>query len=364
MTRVAVDAMGGDQAPEPIVRGAISAARDFGIEVILVGQPDVVRECLAAHQASLPVVAASEVIRMDDQPAQAVKARRDSSIVVGLRLIRTGEADAFISAGNSGAVMAGALLHLGRIRGIDRPAIASPFPTVDNKAAILIDAGANTECEPMNLLEFAYLGAAYVERVFGVKRAKVGLVSNGEEPTKGSELVKQAHKLLAASDLEFVGNIEGKDVPKHYADVIVTDGFTGNVMLKLAEGVAEFIVDQTRTALTSTWYYALAGLVAKPAFRKLARRIDHAEFGGAPLLGVNGAVLIAHGRADERAICNGIRAAAQMAREDVVGAIQAQIQGRVERGGLQRGGLRNRLAKTFRHGSPASDNHAGPAPES
>jgi glycerol-3-phosphate acyltransferase PlsX len=356
--------MGGDHAPEPIVRGAINAAREFGIEVVLVGQPDVVNKCLTAHRASLPVVAASEIIRMDDQPAQAVRARRDSSLVVGLRLVRQGEADAFISAGNSGAVMAGALLHLGRVRGIERPAIATPFPTIDNKAAILIDAGANTECEPSNLLEFAYLGVAYVERVFGVKRPRVGLVSNGEEPTKGTDLVKEAHQLLAASDLEFVGNIEGKDIPKHYADVVVTDGFTGNVMLKLAEGVAEFIVGQTRAALTSTWYYSLAGLVAKPAFRKLARRLDHAEFGGAPLLGVNGAVLIAHGRADERAICNGIRAAAQMAREDVVGAIQAHIHGRVERGGAQRGGLRNRIAKTFRHGAPPVDNHAATPPES
>ncbi|HEX2172451.1 MAG TPA: phosphate--acyl-ACP acyltransferase, partial [Dehalococcoidia bacterium] len=241
----------------------------------------------------------------------------------------------------------------GRIRGIDRPAIASAFPTTAHKRAVLIDSGANIECEPANLLEFAYLGVAYVERVFDVKRPKVGLVSNGEEPGKGTDLVKQVHKLLAASDLDFVGNIEGKDVLKYHADVVVTDGFTGNVMLKLAEGVAEFFLGEVRQSLRSAWHYKLAGLVARPAFRALARRVDSAEMGGAPLLGVNGAVLIAHGRSDERAIRNAIRSAALMAEQDVAGAIRAHIASRIERGSL-----RHRLSKTFRHGGGAASETA------
>ena len=344
MTKVAVDAMGGDHAPGEIVRGAVAAAREFGIDVVLVGQPDVIRRCLRADHADLPIVPASEVIAMDDHPARAVRARPDSSLVVGMRLLREGKVDAFLSAGNSGAVMAAALFQLGRIEGIERPAIASIFPTANGLRTILVDVGANPSCKPSYLLEFAYLGAAYMERVFGIEHPTIGLVSNGEEPTKGSPLVVETHQLLVESDLNFIGNVEGKDVVKHAADVVVTDGFTGNVMLKLAEGVAESIVQLIREELRSRWYWQLAGSVARPALRNVGRRLDHAEYGGGPLLGVNGAVIIAHGRADRRAIKNGVRWVAEFAREDVVGAVRSRIRSRLSKG------IRGRLAKGFRHG--------------
>ena len=345
VAKVAVDAMGGDHAPLEIVRGAVAAVREFGVDVILVGQPDVIRKCLRADRADLPIVPASQVIGMAEHPAQAVRARPDSSLVVGMRLVHDGQAEAFLSAGNSGAVMTAALLHLGRIEGIERPAIASIFPTSNGRRSILVDAGANTFCKPSNLVEFAYLGAAYMERVFDLERPTVGLVSNGEEPSKGSPLVKEAHQLLAHSDLNFIGNVEGKDVVNYAADVIVTDGFTGNVMLKLAEGVADSLVQLIRAELRSRWYWQLAGAVARPALRNVGRRLDHAEYGGAPLLGVKGAVVIAHGRADRRAIRNGVRWVAEFAREDVVGAVRDHVGSRLAKG------FRGRLAKGLRHGT-------------
>lgn len=345
MTRVAVDAMGGDHAPREVVRGAVAAVREFGLTVVLVGQPEVIRGCLRDEGADLPIVPASDVIAMDEHPSQAVRSRPDASLVVGMRLVRDGEADAFLSAGNSGAIMAAALFQLGRIEGIARPAIGSIFPTIKGQRAILVDAGANASCKPSYLLDFAHLGSAYMERVYGIAHPTIGLISNGEEPTKGSPLVLEAHQLLVASDLNFIGNVEGKDVVGHAADVYVTDGFTGNVMVKLAEGVAAHIVQLLKEELRSRWQYRLAAAVAMPAFQRVARRLDHAEYGGGPLLGVNGAVLIAHGRADQRAIKNAIRAVSEMASQDVVGAVRAHLGGRLTTG------FRQRLTKGFRHGT-------------
>lgn len=347
MTKVAVDALGGDHAPAEIVRGAVAAVREFGIDVVLVGPPAILKDCLRSDGADLPIVPATESIGMDELPAQAVRSKPDSSLVVAMRLVRDGSADAFLSAGNSGAVYAAALFDLGRIEGIERPAIGSPFRGARNTPGILIDSGANTVCKPSYLLDFAYLGAAYLERVRDVKHPAIALISNGEEASKGSPLVLEARDLLAGSDLKFIGNVEGKDVLKGPAHVYVTDGFTGNVLLKTAEGVAEYIGDELRREIRSRWYFKLAGAILRPAFRAVFDRIDPAESGGAPLLGVNGAVLIAHGRADQRAIKNGIRTVANMAEHDVVGAIRAHLAHR------ERRGFRKRLARTLRPGKSA-----------
>ncbi len=325
--RVALDAMGGDDAPRVAVAGAVAAARS-GVEVVLVGREGDVRAQLAGYTdaAGLPVdvVHAPDVVEMHEAPASAVRRKRDSSIAVATRLLVEGRADALYSAGNSGAVMAAALFTLGRIEGVHRPAIGAVVPLLSGHC-FLVDAGANVDCEAYHLLQFAQLGAAYMEHVYDVRNPRVGLVSNGEEETKGNALVQSAHALLRASDLNFVGNVEGKDITSGAADVAVCDGFTGNVMLKLAEGVQDLIFGLIRGAVSERLRYRLAGAVLRPALRGAARRLDYSEVGGAPLLGVRGAVFIGHGRSNEKAVANGIRTAAAAAGGGLLSRLQASV---------------------------------------
>lgn len=327
-TRIAVDAMGGDHGPAVIVKGAVAGARSLGCDLLLVGQPDAIREAMVATVASgvhVDVVDAEDVIGMDEHPAQAVRRKPRSSIVVALRLIKDGRADAVVSAGNSGAVMAAALMVLGRIPGIDRPAIASSMPTAASRT-LLLDLGAVADPRPANLVQFAVMGQVYVEKVVGVANPSVGLLSNGEEPTKGNALVQQVHALLVTTEgLNFVGNVEGSDIARGTIDVVVTDGFTGNVALKTAEGIARLMTELLRAEITSTLPRKLAGLLLRPAFEAVRARLDDAEIGGAALLGVNGAVIIAHGRSSARAIESAIGVAGRSAEHDLSVAIAERV---------------------------------------
>jgi glycerol-3-phosphate acyltransferase PlsX len=324
--RIVVDAMGGDRAPSVVVDGAVQAARDLGLEIVLVGQHRAVQAELDKYDTSglgLRLHSASEVIEMDEHPAAAVKAKKDSSMVVGMDLVKRREADAFFTAGNSGGALAAALFRLGRIRGIKRPALSSIFPSQTPQGySFLLDIGANADCKPEYLLQFAIMGSVYAERVLGVPNPRVAIVSNGEEEGKGNQLVQETAPLLRASPLNFVGNAEGKDVPWGLADVLVTDGFTGNVMIKLSEGVAKFLLDVLKEEITSRGVSKVGGLLAKPAFDEVRRRLDYREYGGAPLLGVDGVVIVGHGRSDALAVRNGIRMAAQTVENGVLEAIK------------------------------------------
>ena len=307
--KIVLDAMGGDHAPPVAVEGGVWAAREYGIEVILVGREDDVRRELARHDTSglsLPIVHASQVIEMEEHPAAAVKAKKDSSMVVGMDLVKRGQADAFVSAGNTGGVMAAALFRLGRIRGVRRPALSTVYPTTTG-LCFMLDVGANTDCKPEYLLQFGYMGAAYAERVLGIANPRVGIVSNGEEEAKGSNLVQEAHQLLKKSGLNFVGNVEGKDIPAGMADVVVTDGFTGNVIAKLSEGLAAALLGIIKEEVKRNPLATVGALLSKPAFDQVRKRLDYAEFGGAPLLGVDGVVIVAHGRSSAKAIKNAVR---------------------------------------------------------
>ena len=320
--RVLVDAMGGDRAPEEIVRGAVAAAEQLGVEVTLAGQPAPVERALAAAGArpgQLAVLPAEEVIGMDEHGAAAVRARRRSSIVLGLRAVREGRADAFVSAGNTGAVMAAAVLVLGRIPGVERPALGTVFPTVGGGSVLLLDVGANAEARAEYLIQSARMGHAYAKGGLGRPEPRVGLLSIGEEASKGNALIQEVHAALAADPtLRFVGNVEGNTIPAGIADVVVTDGFTGNVAIKVAEGAAEFILGELRAALTSRLHYKLAAALLRPALRRVRARIDYTEYGGAPLLGVNGVAIVAHGRSDARAIVSAVRVARAAAQGGVV----------------------------------------------
>lgn len=323
--RVALDGMGGDRAPGEIVRGAVLAARLPDIEIALVGAPDPLQAELAQlpHRPSgLTVVPASEVIGMDEHPLVAVRGKRDSSIVVGLNLVKQGRADVFVSAGNTGAVMAGATLLLGRLPGVERPALGTALPARGGQPIFVLDVGANADCRPSQLVQFAQMGQAYARHVLQRPQPRIGLLSIGEEASKGSQLVQETYaRLQALPSLNFAGNVEGKDLPAGTVDVAVTDGFTGNVALKTAEGVADFILRELRDALTSRLQYKLAALALRPAFTALRGRLDYAEYGGAPLLGVQGAVIIAHGRSNARAICSAVRAACNVASPKLLDAL-------------------------------------------
>ncbi len=325
--KIVVDAMGGDHAPAVAVDGAVQACRDLGLEITLVGQREAVQAELDQHEtAGLPLTVhhASQVIEMDEHnPAAAVKAGKDSSMVVGMELIKRREADAFYTAGHSGGALAAALFRLGRIRGIKRPALSTIYPsTTPQGNCFVLDIGANTECKPEYLLQFAIMGSVYAERVLGVSNPRVAIVSNGEEEGKGNQLVQETVPLLKASALNFIGNAEGKDIPLGFADVIVTDGFTGNVIIKLSEGVSKFLLGLLKDGITTSNVAKLGGLLAKPAFGAVRRRLDYREYGGAPLLGVDGVVIVGHGRSDALAIRNGIRMAAQTVENGVLDAIK------------------------------------------
>jgi phosphate acyltransferase len=334
---IALDAMGSDRAPKPEIEGALLAARQYGVRVLLVGPETVVKHELDRHPAAarlpIEVVHASEVITMEDK-VEAIRAKRDSSMRVGLRLVREGQAAGFVTAGNTGAAMATAKVVLGAVAGVDRPALAAVFPTAPGNPAMLLDVGANVDCTPQNLEQFAVMGDVYFRAMFGDmfgdkfgKRAgppgpRVGLLSIGEEETKGNDLTREAFVLLKQLPLNFVGNVEGRDLYNGKVDVIVADGFVGNVALKISEGVANLVRTVLKESLKATITSQVGALLSRSAFIDFKKRLDHTEYGGAPLLGVKGACIITHGSSNANAIKNAVRVAAEFSERGINGSIE------------------------------------------
>jgi glycerol-3-phosphate acyltransferase PlsX len=323
--------MGGDHAPDVIVDGAALFARDYpDHEVVLVGQESSIRDALHSHPKArnISVRHASEVIEMGDHPGSSIRKKKDSSLRWCFELIRRKEAAAMVSAGNSGAVMAGALMVLGRIRGVERPAFAALFPSLGSGGrCLLLDAGANTDCKPAHLAQFATMGEAYVRLLLGVARPRVGILSNGQEATKGNELTRRALTILQGSDLEFVGYVEGSDIFSGEVDVVVTDGFTGNIVLKTSEGAALAVAGLVRSAVERAGLSEKLGvLLLKPTLAGLRKVVDYAEYGGAPLLGVDGVAIVAHGRSNAKAVKNALKAALQTAEVQLQRELSKQIE--------------------------------------
>ncbi len=327
--RIAVDAMGGDVGPPVTVEGAVAAAREGLAEIVLVGdKASVERELTRQGAATLPITVrhASQVIAMDEPPSHALRRKRDSSMRVAAELVRDGEAAAFISAGNTGAAMAIAMFTMGVLPGVDRPAIAVPLPNLKGRT-ILLDVGANVDPKPKHLVQYAVMGHVYARDILGIVRPRVGLLSVGEEEGKGNELVREVFKTLEGMPLNFAGNVEGRDLYSGSVDVVVTDGFTGNVALKISESLADMIVHLIREELTRGAMAKLGALLVRPAFRRFWKRVDYNELGGAPLLGINGVCIISHGASPPRAVKNAIRVAAEWVRTDVNSHIRAALAG-------------------------------------
>jgi len=329
MLTIAVDAMGSDHAPKPEVAGAIRAAAELNLRVILVGVEDVIHKELAGHRvaADLPIEVrhASEVITMEDSAAKAVRAKKDSSMHVAARLVRDGGAQGFVSAGNTGAVMAAAKMILGMIRGVQRPALASAFPTLKGTPVVVVDVGANVDSTPAMLAQFAVMGEIYSRSIFHTRRPRVGLLSIGEEEHKGNELTRAATPLLKGLPIHFTGNVEGGDIYSGLVDVVVCDGFIGNVALKVSEGLVDMIKHMLQESLEATVTRKLGYVLSREAYRDFRKRVDYSEYGGAPLLGVKGASIICHGRSNTNAIKNAIRVASEFANGRINEKIQAEL---------------------------------------
>ena len=342
---IVLDAMGSDKAPEPEIRGAILACRQLDVRVHLVGPEDVLRpklrEALKAYarpsfpgtpgkQPRLPIfmVQASEWISMEDKAAQAVRSKRDSSMRVGLKMVREGRAAGFITAGNTGAAMATAKMVLGSLAGVDRPALTAMLPTVTGQPCVLLDVGANVDCDPENLVQFAVMGHMYAKNVLHVASPRVGLLSIGEEDSKGNSLTRDTLPLLRALGLNFIGNVEGRDLFNGRVDVVVCDGFVGNVALKTSEGLAKLVSSSLRESLKSTVTSQVGAMLSQKAFKAFKSRLDYSEYGGAPLLGVRGVCVVGHGSSNERAVMNGIRVAAEFAEASVNAGIEAKLAAR------------------------------------
>jgi len=329
--RIVLDAMGSDSYPEPEIEAAIQAAKQWGDTIILTGPEDIL--CPRLEQLHIPdtavrVVHAPEILEMTDKPANSARGKAESSMAVGMELLKTGDADAFVTAGNTGGAMANALFRLGRIRGVKRPALAPIFPVQGSKT-IVLDIGANTDCKPEYLLQFALMGDVYSKRVLGKKAPRVALLSNGEERGKGNLLVKETTTLLEDSDLHFVGNAEPKEVYAGFADVVVTDGFYGNIFLKTSESMARYIFTNLRTEITSGPVTSLGGLLLKPAFKKVAALLDPSAHGAALLLGVKGLVFIGHGSSNSKALVSAIRGAREAVEANLLVGLEEAIQSRL-----------------------------------
>jgi glycerol-3-phosphate acyltransferase PlsX len=336
--RVALDAMGGDYAPSVTVEGAVETVDEHeDIDVILIGDEAVIRRELGGKRYNanrISLMHASQVVEMHDSPTSAMRKKKDSSIRIGIDLVKSGEADAFVSAGHSGVVMATSLLILGTSREVDRPAIATIMPTLKD-TFVLLDAGANVDCRPENLLQFALMGNTYCRLVLGKPEPKVALLSIGEEDTKGNELTKIAFKLIKGTQLNFIGNIEGKDIFTGKADVVVCDGFIGNIALKISEGLAETILKMLKREITAVSTGRIGYLMMKPAIRNFKKKTDYDEYGGAPLLGINGTCIISHGRSTSKAIKNALRVAADYSAKKVYEAISTDIENHLQGRRLQ-----------------------------
>ena len=329
--KIAVDAMGGDHAPEVIVQGAIAAARDQAGRIILVGDREAIERSLDAHADTsglddlIEIHHCTQTAGMDESPVDVLRYKKDSSIRVVFDLIKAGEADAAVSAGNSGATLAVGTIVLGRIDGVDRPGIAGVFPTPKGRT-VVIDVGANVDCKPAYLYQFGVMAEAFCREIIGVNKPRVGLLSIGEEDSKGNDLVLKAHDLFRDGPLNFIGNVEGRDVITGVVDVIVCDGFVGNVVLKMAEGMAEAINLMLKDEISAGLLSRIGYLLSQGAFKRFKKRVDYAEFGGAPLLGINGIGIISHGRSSPKAIKNAIRVAGEMARADLLGRLRHSLQ--------------------------------------
>ena len=330
-TRIALDAMGGDHAPAEPVAGAVLAVNELDVDVVLVGREADIRSALARAGGEplltagrMRILHTDDVIEMAEHAANAARAKPRSSLVISARLVQSGDADAFVSAGNTGAAMAAALFTLGRVKGVERPALATPFPTISGRC-LMLDVGANADCRPNYLAQFAVMGDAYARVVFGMSNPRIGLLNNGEEDTKGNQMAREAHQLLRKLSLNFVGNAEGKDVPAGLADVIVSDGFAGNVALKMAEGMAKLAFDLMRREAMRSVVTKLGAALMRPAFRGVRRHLDYEEYGGAILLGVAGVAVVAHGRSNARAVRSAIRVGKQCAEGGVVERIRTGI---------------------------------------
>ncbi len=330
--RIALDAMGTDGHPQPEVGAALEAGKRWGDPILLVGPKDQLSTLLSnagKPGSKIRLVQASQVLRMTDKPADAARDKPDSSMAVGMELVKRGEADAFVTMGNAGGAMANALFRLGRLRGVKRPGLAYPFPTRTGHA-IVLDIGVNTDAKPEHLVQYAILGAVYSEIGSGIEAPRVGLLSNGEEPGKGNLLVKETFPLLEATRLNFIGNVEAKEVYAGAADVVVTDGFTGNVFMKTSEAVASFLTELLRREIGASTLTALGGLLARPAFRRVRPILDASEHGAGVLLGVRGLVFIGHGRFKTQGVVSGIRAARNAVERGLMEALRAAIESRLE----------------------------------
>jgi len=338
MLKIAVDAMGGDYAPTSEVEGALEAVHDLGVGVILVGRTDPIQAELDKQRrnralgrakfwrsSNIEIVDAQEVISMSDPVATAVRRKKNSSIRVAAKLVDEGRAQALVSAGNTGAVMMTSKLVIGSLPNVDRPALATVLPTLEGHGTVILDVGANAECKPAHLYDFAVMGSLYSSVIVGVKNPRVGLLSIGEEEVKGNDLTKEAFKLLKNSSLNFIGNVEGRDMYTGQVDVVVCDGFTGNVALKVSEGVFEFIMRLLKHELKASLQTKAGAVLTRPAFSKFKKRLDYAEYGGAPLLGIRGVTVICHGRSNARAIRNAIGVARDYCAGDVNGKIERQL---------------------------------------
>lgn len=329
MVRIAVDAMGGDHAPDVVIEGALAALAEYpDLTVVLTGPRERLQSELGRYnydQGRLEIEDAPQIVAMDEHPGKVIRTKADSSVVRSAQLVKEGRADAGLSAGNTGAAMASALFKIGRLPGVERPAIGVPLPA-SGKFFLLVDGGANADCRPVHLMQFAKMGSIYASDVLGVDQPKVGLLNIGEEPEKGNELVKEAHKLLVEQDeLNFIGNIEGKDIPAGVADVVVCDGFVGNIVLKLIEGMWSMISKSLKETVFAGTTGKIGGLMVKSNLQEMKRSMDYSEYGGAPLLGVDGVYIISHGRSDAKAIKNAIRVARQGVLSDYVQKLKSAI---------------------------------------
>lgn len=325
--RIAIDAMGGDFAPKAPVEGAVEACKAYGVEVFLVGLKEEIEKYIGEEDRKnekIHIVEASEIINADEAPVNAIKHKKDSSLVIGLKLVKEKQCDAFVSAGSTGAFLAGSLLKVGRLKGIDRPGLAPLVPTMKG-SCMLMDAGANVDCKPKNLLQFAIMGSVYMEQVMGIKKPRVGLLNIGAEETKGNELTKESYGLLAKASIHFVGNVEARDITEGVCDVCVCDGFVGNVLLKSIEGVAATVFKALKNEFTRSFKNKLGALLLKDGIKGFKKRFDYTEVGGAPFLGIDGIMIKAHGSSDAKAVMNAVRQAKLLHDNHCIETIRGEI---------------------------------------